>query len=49
MKKLFEENRKWKDYKSNCQAGIVQEKSRELILDGKVKVNGEICDVLGTK
>lgn len=33
-----------------AQAGICsRRKAEELILDGKVKVNGEICDVLGTK
>ncbi len=33
-----------------AQAGICsRRKAEELILDGKVKVNGEVCDVLGTK
>jgi 23S rRNA pseudouridine2605 synthase len=33
-----------------AQAGICsRRKAEELILDGKVKVNGKVCDVLGTK
>lgn len=33
-----------------AQAGVCsRRKAEELILDGKVKVNGEVCDVLGTK
>ena len=31
-----------------AQAGICsRRKAEELILDGKVKVNGKVCDVLG--